>query len=366
MTAQSELGSVVEIAPPPVAEASRLRVVDFPGDVAAPVLERMPLEVRSYPGATAVLVPSKRGGSKNIGAAYAADGTLIEETQRAKPRRNWWPSPIQMPPGPRPAVHLEGRTVYAGRYVTHFGHIMLETMTRLWPDVDYHAYDHLLTIPKFVDQSWTGQRSVLFDQMVSLAGAPTDRVTVAVERVLCDELLVPSSPFRVAVAADPRFLDVFDRIGDHVEREVYRSDLGHLPRRIYLSRSKVDKRRVKGQRSADNEPAAEALFARNGFEIIHPQTLPLTEQVALCRYADVLAGCDGSALHLAMFSRPGARMLAVDSRVVPNQFLIDQARGLDAVHLWAGTQESERRVTSWTIDLPRVAGALDLLLGGAG
>lgn len=359
-------GLVLEVEPPPLAAGSRLRVIDFPDGVVAPVVERLPLEVRSYPGAIAVLVPSNRTGKKNVGAAYTAAGDLIEETQRAKPRQNWWPSPTHLPDGVEPAIHLDGRTFYAGRYVTHFGHILLETLTRFWPDVDYQAFDHLLTTPKFVDDSWSGRTSGLFDRMLSMADAPVGRMTVAVQPVRCDELLVPSSPFRVAVSADPRFLAVFDRIGDRVERDLYGSDLGHLPRRIYLSRSRLEKRRTTKQRNADNERSAEEWFERNGFDIIHPQLLPLPEQIALCRNAQVIAGCDGSALHMAMFARPGARMLAIDSRAVPNQFLINQARGLDAVHLWAVTHESERRVTSWTIDLPRVGDALDMLLEGRG
>ena len=359
----STSSQVVEVPAPAAAPDSRLRMVDFPAGVVPPVVETMELEVRSYPGATAILKPSQgANNNKNIGAAYTADGELITETERAKPLRNWWPSPRRLPRGVKPTVHLEGRTFYAGAYQGHFGHVLLETLTRFWPDLDYHQFEHLLTIPKFVERAWNGETNDLYNRFMRLAQLPLERVRVVFEPMWCEELLVPTSPFRLAVAADPRFLTVFDQIGDRVERDVYQSDLSHLPKRIYFSRTKVTKnKRIWRERNADNEPAAEELFAQHGFEIVHPQLHPLEEQIALARNADVIAGCDGSALHLAMFSRPGTQLLAIDSRVVLNQFLIDQCRGLDAIHVWAGPEVPQTIVTEWSIDLPRVAGTLDLL-----
>jgi capsular polysaccharide biosynthesis protein len=204
----------------------------------------------------------------------------------------------------------------------------------------------------------------LFGKLVLTARLPYAKFVFALDQpIVCESLDVPSAPFHVAAAADPRFLNVFERIGKRVQRRRYHGSLSSLPRRVYFSRSRLKVNpRSADKRSADNEVEIEEMLARRGFQTVHTQELPLDEQVALARRAEVIAGCDGSALHLAMFSQPGTRMLALDTRRVPNQFLINRARGIDAVHVWAATEVVLNRMANWTINPSRVNEGLDLLL----
>lgn len=356
---------IVEVPRPEVVPTGHLRLVGFPGGAPLRKLQvtTLPLTVSRHANATAISLHGTVEGNRNIGAAYDHEGRLIAETQRAKSEQRWNPSPAVLPALDREPRLLEGRTFFAGRNAGHFGHILLETLTRFWADLDYDAYDHFLTIPSHGISGDTG-RSSLFGKLVLVAGLRYRKFVTALEQpILCESLDVPSAPFLVAAAADPRFLDVFDRIGSRVERRQYRRDLSGLPARVYLSRShlKINPRSA-DKRSADNEEDVEALLAKQGFQTVHPQELPLHEQIAIARRAEVLAGCDGSALHLAIFSRPGTRMLALDTRRVPNQFLINQARGIDAVHVWAATEEVPNRMANWMVDLDRVTAGLDLLL----
>lgn len=85
--------------------------------------------------------------------------------------------------------------------------------------------------------------------------------------------------------------------------------------RIYLSRSRLtdDPRRLPD----DGEARIEAVFSALGFDVIHPQTMPLPEQIALLRGASHVAGCVGSHLHLmAMSARPGVNLF----RIAPSYF----------------------------------------------
>lgn len=356
---------VVEIKNPGSVSTGRLRLVGFPGRQPPLSIERFDLELKTYRRTTAL---SFVGGSKkhNFGAVYDDEMALIPATQRAKPGRNWAPSPPVMPE-PAEAQSLPGRTFFAGRHAVHFGHILLETLTRFWPSIDYDVYDHFLTIPSHGSGASSASNPLL-EKLLRVARIPAEKLVVTLDQPLrCDELDVPSPPFKIADSADPRCLDVFDRIGARIERRRYGSDLSQFPDRIYLSRSHLQtKARSADKRSADNEVEVEDLMVRRGFEIVHPQERPIYEQVALARHADVIAGCDGSALHLGVFARPGARMLALDTRRVPNQFLINQARGLDAVHVWAATKEVDNRMATWAVALERAVAGLDLLLTEGG
>ena len=73
-------------------------------------------------------------------------------------------------------------------------------------------------------------------------------------------------------------------------------------RRLFLARQ------TKG-RALINEEELQALYARHGFEIIHPARLDFDAQVRLFNQADCIAGPNGSAFFNLMFCRKGARVI---------------------------------------------------------
>jgi capsular polysaccharide biosynthesis protein len=194
-------------------------------------------------------------------------------------------------------------------------------------------------------------------KLLAVLGVPTEKIVYLDDQpVVFDELTVSSPPFWEKTVADRRFLDVHDRI-----RQVFEAHdpVGGQPvQRLYLSRTRLADRK----RSALNEPEIEALMEARGFTIVHPQLLPIQRQIRLARSAEIIAGCDGSALHLAAFARPSTMLLAIDARAVPNQFTIDQARGLDALHVLATGSVLGNRSKRWAGDLGQISAGLDLLL----
>ena len=334
----------------------RLRVLGYPTYDEPPVqISELPLTVGSYEGAIAM---PRQPSSAKIGVIYTADGDRIEGSIRGKIGFGWDENPERLPPedaAPKRVIH--GRSFYAGHWGPVFGHILLETLPRFWPDLDYSGYDHLVFYPKRVETTTIARKSHT-DQLVSAAGpANADFVMLVDGGARFEQIDIASAPVLMKDAADPRFLDVFDRIGDRILSTHVPS--GPLPERIYLSRSHLKSTR---KRQALNENAVEAMLAAQGFAIVHPQELSIPDQIAILRNADVIAGCDGSALHMSAFARPGTKLLAIDARTVPNQFLVDQARELDALHVLAIDAALPGRSASWRIQTMQVQVALDLLL----
>ena len=164
------------------------------------------------------------------------------------------------------------------------------------------------------------------------------------------ELTVSTAPIVLKQAIDPHALRPFERIADAFATTSATSATaataagGGLA--VYLSRARLGG----NLRRARNEVEIEAVVAARGFQVLHPQEMSISEQVAAMRGADVVAGCDGSALHLAAFARPGTTLVALDSRVVENQLMIDIARGLNAVHVPASVDGITQRDEPWTAD----------------
>lgn len=329
-----------------------------PAEVPTVRVGRFPLRVRTYRDAVAVPLRENAELTRFHGAVYTCDGDLLAESQRAKPGRKYHRNAPHLADLPRAgAERLPGRTFFAGQLAYQFGHVLLESLPRFWPSLDYSAYDHFVVYPNRQRDNVV-EIPELLRRVLALVDVPAERIRAVADRPLLFESLdVAVAPIRVGSAADPRFLDVFDRVAHRVDaaRSV---DTASLPRRVYLSRSRLDDRR-----RATNEHAIERLMISRGFTVVHPQETALEWQVALARRADVLAGCDGSALHLAAFARPGTGLLALDTRSTPNQFLIEQLRGLDAVHAWVAVDGLTSRMDTWTADLGRVADGLDAAVG---
>lgn len=73
-------------------------------------------------------------------------------------------------------------------------------------------------------------------------------------------------------------------------------------RRLYLSR------RSQAKRVMVNEAALESALVDRGFVVIEPERLPVAEQIALFREADVIVGPTGAALANTLFMKQGAKM----------------------------------------------------------
>src|SRR5262249_49722542 len=83
---------------------------------------------------------------------------------------------------------------------------------------------------------------------------------------------------------------------DAVGRE---SDSGSgVKRKIYLSRRGNDNRRFLSEMDIES-----ALHSR-GFEIVHPESLPVTEQIKLFANSAVIVGCSGAAFANVIYCRP--------------------------------------------------------------
>lgn len=79
--------------------------------------------------------------------------------------------------------------------------------------------------------------------------------------------------------------------------------------RLYISRRMLDK----NSRSMTNHSEIEMFFAGNGFKVLFPETLPLSEQFEIFSKARIVVGEAGSALHNSVWSGETCRFLNLQS-----------------------------------------------------
>ena len=266
------------------------------------------------------------------GAVHDSGGDLVKASQKlCVGDNNWVAADPRSAPVDRSAEVLEGRWLYGGHWMQHFGHFVAETLTTLWPDPGSMGELAGLVFHKYLKRPWAEeawQRRLL--DLAGHAGLPV-RVVDGRAGLRVESLVVPDRALVAHGWARPEARAVWDRIA-----APGRGRGG--PSRVFLSRAgHNEQRRAAGHRSAERSTAGwdagvDAVFAAAGFEVVRPETLPVDDQLALVADAGLVAGASGSALHLSAFAPASARVLEIGDlrspdRPVAMQLVIDAACG---------------------------------------
>ena len=219
--------------------------------------------------------------------------------------------------------------VFLGNAYPHFGHFLIEHLNRAW-GMDDCPGDNVKYV--FVDNKNIGAKPWLFDFM-ELLGIRRDDVLILNQSMRFRRVFIPSQSFNNSGRWwAKQFVIPFDKMRDnaHVD-EVWD--------KVYVSRARLpENMRTYGEEKIQH------IFEKNGFHIIYPETLPLAQQVAIIGNARVLAGCAGTALHLALFMKPGGHVIQLnrtnaikDSGVL--QYRMCQMKNLDFDVVAASVEE---------------------------
>ena len=277
------------------------------------------------------------------GAVHDSDGRLLEVSQKvgglggnqlaqADPRR------VKPQPGAR---RLSGTWLYGGHWIAHFGHFFTETVTTLWPEdqhVDglvFHAYTRAFA----GIQPWQAE-------LMALTGYGQLPIEVLdKDPAWVDRLVLPSRSIVVNGWAHPGAAAVWDRMVAAAGGPAPDS-----PDHVFFTRTGFNAaRRVAGdptRSTAERDRALDEVFAGAGYAVVTPEDLPVVDQIRLAAGARVIAGCAGTALHLAAFAPAGTRVIEIgDARSpdeqVPQQQVIDHLREHPSVFLPASLQPAD-------------------------
>ncbi|CAO4180018.1 hypothetical protein CLBKND_03533 [Methylorubrum aminovorans] len=174
--------------------------------------------------------------------------------------------------------------VYAGPIVAHYGHFILASLARLWAvDDSRPALFH--SFPPIFDH---GARFIV--EMVAAAGLTRDNAFSFDRPTRIRRLFVPEPSIVEQCYTTPAYSATAAKVGEKIPKtECFgRKD-------YYISKAHMNS----GVICLANEEVVEQAFQTAGFEIVHPETLPLADQVSLFRNARTVVGTVSSAFHTA-------------------------------------------------------------------
>ncbi|MBO6603050.1 MAG: DUF563 domain-containing protein [Roseicyclus sp.] len=258
----------------------------------------------------AVIVPNARGdgglGVLDAKGLFVPESTIFRgDVALFSP-----PAPIE------PVEHIAGTHLFAGIMSWHFGHFLVESLSRLWPiHAPPESFDSLLFVPKGPadrDRVETGFQAEFLDIL-----SPGVRRQVLTRPTRVDRLIVPEQGFGTGAleTGTPEF-----RL--FLQSRTWPEPEANSPKRLYVSRaglSKTKKGRILG------DVALEQYLSDRGFRVLRPERLSLTEQISLYRGAKRIIFDDGSAVHLfGLVARPGQVAASIQRRFRPGSVAVGQ------------------------------------------
>jgi capsular polysaccharide biosynthesis protein len=184
---------------------------------------------------------------------------------------------------------VDETVLFGGHLMKHYGHFIIESMSRLWARNLFPALPILFTSPR----KWRHPPAYGTDVLAALG--LQQRILLVNEPTIFRDVVCPATAFEYRWKA----FSVADESHTEVARVLEGSCRRSWRRPVYLTRSGLSD----DLRKSEAEPELEAELARRGFDVLRPEELSLAEQISLFEHAPLIAGTLGSALHTALFSR---------------------------------------------------------------
>ena len=192
--------------------------------------------------------------------------------------------------------YINQDVVFIGNVYPQFGHFLLEHLNRAWALLDEKYRNMHVVLINNQDVNPVPEYMFVF---LELMGVAREKIIILNQTTQFKNVYVPYQGYNLPVYSCPEFGKTFDFMAQNV------SDCDQSFDKIYLSRDAMKERRTRGEKFVSK------IFEDNGFKVIYPETLPLVQQIALVKNAKVLAGCAGTALHLAVFMKPGGTVIQI-------------------------------------------------------
>jgi len=207
------------------------------------------------------------------------------------------------------AEYKDLKVVYCGFLVDQWGHFLIETVSRLWYFLEHNDE----TIDKYVftlRQDEVREINGNYKEFLSLIGI-WDKMEIVNTPTTYREVIVPEVSYYRTRFYSQEFKDTFKAVADNVSA----SERYCFPEKIYFSRGQLSK----AQKLEPGTDALDNYFAKNGFTLLYPENLSLSQLILYIRNAKVCASVSGTLPHNMLFGDDGQKLVILERNAVNNE-----------------------------------------------
>ena len=273
--------------------------------------------------ATATCTERRSEAREYSGALYDSNGRLVEESIRNSEAAAWKQvCEKELSLNSSQAVYKHGKYLYLGHLHIEFGHFLIETVSSLkfssWfkevclvfhpftfdgVSLELEDYEYITSIFRILDIS-------------------IDKVYLVEVNTVFEEVVVPERLVKINQYYDASALSVYREISRRASKYV---TVGENSEKIFLSRSQLKRKR----RAFAYEDELDNFFELKGYTVYYPEQHDIVHQINTVSSASVVAGMEGSAMHLSLFMRSGARVFTIHNRINPNITMCNHLAQID-------------------------------------
>ena len=221
----------------------------------------------------------------------------------------------------------------------HWGHFLVDVISKLWFVLDQDKGYRIA----FCGEGWDENRITgNYLQLLSGLGIEEERLLYVQQVTRFDKILIPSATFG---ASDDKTYNGFyyRKLVQRIIQEVMASpEISEMTpiRKVYFTRTGFYRAKV----NEIGEKDIEKLFEKNGYTVLAPEKLPISEQIFYFQTADEIASLSGTIPHNAMFAGSNTRLIILNRTCIPNytQIKINQMFNLSAVFIDCYSRWTER------------------------
>lgn len=194
--------------------------------------------------------------------------------------------------------------IYFGMLIGIWGHCISDCIKRAWFFYS-KEYKEKYKNAKIIYIAPQGSLHNNFVDLLRRLDINIDDFVEVKEVTRFKEIIIPDSSFFLDDEGIEHFTNEYKLCIDKIKDE-YRKQPNEVNKKVYYSH-----RDVRGFNNDIGEKKLEEFFIKNGFDIIHPERLKLSEQLELLSKCAVFAASDGSSSHNSIFLPENAEVIII-------------------------------------------------------
>lgn len=208
-------------------------------------------------------------------------------------------------------VFVDKKVVYCGYLIQHWGHFLVDSVSRLWyfleddPTVDKYVF--------ILSEAEEREISGNYREFLTLLKI-WDKLEIINTPTAYREVIVPELGFQRGQYYSPKYTQIFDTVAENIIPEPSWRPL----EKIYWSRSQLKK-------SNEYEFGFDAFddyFEKNGFTVMYPERVPLSQLIFYVRHAKLTAAVSGTLPHNMLFGYQGQNLLILERCAINNDWQV--------------------------------------------
>lgn len=211
--------------------------------------------------------------------------------------------------------HSPEKVIFGGVVIKHFGHFLVECMSRLWYVLQQRDDGKKIV---FIDNGW--KTDLKMNDFFELLGIDLKRIVFLKRPTRFASVIIPEeSVHSWGQFYTQEYRQIYQKLRDAVPASSHK--------KIYLTHSAYHR-----DITCCNEQYFENYFAAKGFAVISPEKYSLAEQIAILKGADEVACMVSTLSHLILLAKPHTKLIMLTRTshdVLVAQCLINEAAQAD-------------------------------------